>query len=441
LEFNAEGILTSRRFARSAIQVDHRFTYEQAMAVMKHPQAEHPGVAPDVAAMLGRMLELAMILRRRRFARGALELNLPEVEIDLGKHGEVTGAHLAGHDESHQVIEEFMLAANEAVAGALSAQDILFLHRAHADPEPFKLDQFAEFARSLGLKIDTPQSRFELQRVLAESAGKPEEYAVHYGLLRSMKQANYTPEPEAHYALASNDYCHFTSPIRRYPDLQVHRQLIAWLDGKKPSSHHDELVVLAEHCTRTERRAEAAERELIRIKLLTYLEDRIGDSFHAVIVGVEDFGLFCRLVELPVEGLIHVTSLADDYYYLERETHTLVGRRSGRRHRLGDREVVRIAHVDVDRRVLDLVLADSPMSRARTPRRASSSQGQDPAASSGRPHRSKDGPSHAGSRPAAMAEEPSARPGHQRAKASGKKGKAKAKVKPTGKAKKGRKKK
>jgi ribonuclease R len=370
LEFNAEGILTSKRFARSAIQVDHRFTYEQAMAVMKEPQAEHRDVSPAVAAMMGRMLELAMILRRRRFARGALELNLPEVEIDLGDRGEVTGAHLAVNDESHQVIEEFMLAANEAVATGLSAQNILFLRRAHADPEPFKLDEFAEFARSLGLEIDQPQSRFELQRILAEAAGKPEEYAVHYGLLRSLKQANYTPEAEGHYALASNDYCHFTSPIRRYPDLQVHRQLIASLEGKKPSNRHDELVVLGERCTRTERRAEAAERELIRVKLLTFLEKHIGDSFHAVIVGVQDFGLFCRLVELPVEGLIHVTSLADDYYYLEAGTHTLVGRRSGRRHRLGDRELVRISHVDVDRRELDLVLADSPLARSRSRRPA-----------------------------------------------------------------------
>jgi ribonuclease R len=144
--------------------------------------------------------------------------------------------------------------------------------------------------------------------------------------------------------------------------------LIAWLEGKKPRSRHDELVVLAGHCTRTERRAEAAERELIRMKLLSYLENQIGTAFHAIIVGVEDFGLFCRLSELPVEGLIHVTSLADDYYYLEPGTHTLVGRRSGRRHRLGDRELVRIAHVDVDRRELDLVLADSPVSRSRPAR-------------------------------------------------------------------------
>jgi ribonuclease R len=174
--------------------------------------------------------------------------------------------------------------------------------------------------------------------------------------LRSLKQATYTPDPVGHYALASDNYCHFTSPIRRYPDLQVHRQLALLLEGKKPRGHHDELTVLAEHCTRTERRAEAAEREIIKIKLLTHLETRIGETFHAVIIGVEDFGFFCRLQELPAEGLVHVTSLADDFYYLEPETHTLIGRRSGSRRRLGDQVEVKVAHVDVDRRQLDLVV-------------------------------------------------------------------------------------
>jgi ribonuclease R len=365
LEFNAEGVLTSKRFARSAIRVDERFTYEQAMAIMSQPDQAHESISPDVVRMLAAMRELAMILRRRRFHRGALELNLPEIAIDLGERGEVVGAHLAVNDESHQVIEEFMLAANEAVASYLTDHHAPFLRRVHADPEPHKLTQFAEFVRSLGLALDLPQSRFELQRILRETSGKPEEYAVHFGLLRSMKQAVYTPEHEGHYALASDDYCHFTSPIRRYPDLQVHRQLVALLEGKKPKGNVDELFVLGENCTRTERRAEAAEREVIRIKLLTHLERRVGEEFHAIVVGVEDFGIFCRMVELPVEGLVHVSSLADDYYYLESGTHTLVGRASGRRHRLGDRITVRVAHVDVDRRELDLVLAQTPVSRAR----------------------------------------------------------------------------
>ncbi|WP_165228441.1 ribonuclease R [Aquisphaera insulae] len=371
LEFNADGILTAKRFARTAIRVDQRFSYEQAMAVMRAPAAEHEGVAAPVVAMLGSMLELAMILRRRRTARGALDLSLPEVEIELAADGRVQGAHLAVNDESHQVIEEFMIAANEAVAAFLKEHHAAALRRVHAEPDPHKLDQFAEFVRSLGLSLDLPQSRFELQRILGETRGTAEEYAVHFGLLRSMKQAVYTPEHEGHYALASEDYCHFTSPIRRYPDLQVHRQVLAILAGKKPKAHLDELFVLGEHCTRTARRAEAAERELIRVKLLTYLSEKIGTAYHAIVVGVEDFGLFCRLVEFPVEGLVHVTSLADDYYYLEGETHTLIGRAAGRRHRLGDRLRVVVSHVDVDRRVLDLVLEDSrPLPAGESPRRA-----------------------------------------------------------------------
>jgi ribonuclease R len=369
MEFSPEGIRTDRSFARSAIRVDHRFAYEQVMALIKDPETPMEGVGPDLRQMIAQMFELAMILRKRRFARGALELDMPEVEVELGEQGEVVGAHLASHDESHQVIEDFMLAANEAVASFLTEKGVGFLRRGHADPEPRKLKEFAEFARSLGLEIENPQSRFDLQKVLAESADKPESYAVHFGLLRSLKQARYTPDPEGHYALASEDYCHFTSPIRRYPDLQVHRQLTAILAGKKPKSDFEELAALGEHCTRTERRAETAEREIIKVKLLTFLETKIGETFHAILVGVEDFGLFARLVELPAEGLIHVTSLADDFYYLESETHTLIGRASGRRYRLGDRIEVKVARVDIDRRELDLVPADHPGAQTPSPDR------------------------------------------------------------------------
>jgi ribonuclease R len=369
LELSPEGVVMECRFARSAIRVEQRFTYEQAQEIMVNPDRSPKETTAEVAGMLRLMLELAMILRQRRFARGALELNLPEVEIELGDQGEVAHARLLRHDESHQVIEEFMLAANEAVASYLSERQVPFLRRAHADPEPHKLEEFAEFVRSLGLTLELPQSRHELQRILREACGRPEEHAVHYGLLRSLKQAAYTPEHEGHYALASQNYCHFTSPIRRYPDLQVHRQLTALLEGRKPKGKLDELLVLGDHCTRMERRAEAAERELIRVKLLTHLETRIGESFHAIVIGVEDFGLFCRLVELPVEGLIHVTSLGDDFYYLEPGTHTLVGRRGGCRHRLGDRLEVRIAHVDVDRRELDLVPSQAPLARGRRSQR------------------------------------------------------------------------
>ncbi len=360
MEFAPDGVRTGSSFARSAIRVDHRFAYEQVMPLIQNPDEPAEGVRPEIRTMLNDMYKLAMILRKRRFARGALELNMPEVEVDLNTEGKVSGAHLAHHDESHEIIEEFMLAANEAVASHLTAKGVAFLRRTHSDPEPRKLKEFAEFARSLGIVIENPQSRFDLQKVLAASADAPEAYAVHFGLLRSLKQAIYSPEPEGHFALAIEEYCHFTSPIRRYPDLQVHRQLCSLLAGNKPRSDMEELMVLAEHCTKTERRAEIAEREVIKVKLLTFLSTKVGEKFHAVLVGVEDFGFFARLVELPAEGLVHVTSLANDFYYLENETHTLVGRSSGKRYRLGDRIEVIIARVDIDRRELDLIPADNP---------------------------------------------------------------------------------
>src|SRR5260370_26998022 len=171
------------------------------------------------------MRVVAMILRKRRLKRGALELNMPETELEYDEKGRVTGAHFRKHDVSHQIIEEFMLAANEGVAEHLAGLQIPFLRRVHPRPEPEKLKAFGDFARSLGYKMESELDRFALQKILEKSADKPDAYAVHYALLRSLKQAVYSPEEEGHYALASDTYCHFTSPIRRYPDLTVHRLL------------------------------------------------------------------------------------------------------------------------------------------------------------------------------------------------------------------------
>ena len=232
-----------------------------------------------------------------------------------------------------------MLAANEAVALAPDRASTP-ASSAGATPTPSRASSRTSPSSpaASGFEIEQPQSRFELQRVLAETADKPEAYAVHYGLLRSLKQAVYTPEPEGHYALASEDYCHFTSPIRRYPDLQVHRQLTALLAGKKPKSEHRRAgrPGRALHADRAPGRGGRARADQDQAPDLPRGPHRRATSTRSS-SRVEDFGLFCRLVELPVEGLVHVTSLADDYYYLEAGTHTLIGRRSGRRYRLGDR--------------------------------------------------------------------------------------------------------
>jgi ribonuclease R len=365
IDYTPEGQKTAVRFANGAIRVRRRFTYEQVSELLASEkslgaltQPRSPGeIEPEVYDLLLRMRDLAMILRKRRLRRGALELNMPEAELEYDAKGRVTGAHFRKHDVSHQIIEEFMLAANEAVAEHLARHDVAFLRRVHADPDPNKLSAFADFARSLGYKMHTDFDRFALQRILEKSATRPEVYAVHYALLRSLKQAVYSPEDEGHYALASDDYCHFTSPIRRYPDLTVHRLLNQWLRTGKCGSSEMELVALGEHCSKMERRAEMAERELIKLKLLTYLSERVGLELEAIITGVADYGFFAQAEQWPVEGLVHISTLTDDYYYYEEAAHSLIGRRSKRRYRLGDKVHVSVVRVDVQRRQLDFRVA------------------------------------------------------------------------------------
>jgi ribonuclease R len=257
---------------------------------------------------------------------------------------------------SHQIIEEFMLAANEAVADTLAQRGLHFLRRVHEPPAPRKLKELTRFVEELGFKTESLESRFALQKLLGEVAGRPEQHAVNYAVLRSLQRAEYSPAQEGHYALASGCYCHFTSPIRRYPDLTVHRLLDAILDGRKPRNVYDELVAVGEHCSEREQRAEAAERELVKVKLLEYLKERIGEEMDAVITGVESFGVFVQGVQLPAEGLIHISSLTDDQYRFDRSSHTLSGHRSGNTYRLGDVVRVSVFRVDVDRRELDFRL-------------------------------------------------------------------------------------
>ncbi len=362
VSFTGEGQKTATRFANGAIRARRRFTYEQVMALLEHgnPTANGGGVEPEVYELLLRMRELAMVLRQRRLQRGALELSMPETELEYDEQGRVTGGHFRKHDVSHQIVEEFMLAANEAVAAQLDELDVPFLRRVHPDPDPFKLESFATFARSLGYKVSSVMDRFTLQRILERSARQPEAYAVHYALLRSLKQAVYSPVDEGHYALASEDYCHFTSPIRRYPDLTVHRLLGRWLRTGKAGSDETELAALGEHCSKMERRAEMAERELVKLKLLTYLSDRLGLELEVVITGVADYGFFGQAEQLPVEGLVHVSTLPDDYYYYEETTHSLTGRRSGRCFRLGDKVQVTVVRVDLQKRQLDFRVGRPP---------------------------------------------------------------------------------
>jgi ribonuclease R len=372
MDFTPAGQRTSTRITRAAICVRRRFNYDEVSQFFNRHHAAagegnrkadgHAGrrrhgpahLEPEIAGLLLRMRELAMILRSRRMKRGALQLEMPEIDLEYDDQGRVTGAHFAKNDISHQIIEDFMLAANEAVAEHLDSLGVPFLRRIHPAPDPAKLKAFAEFARTLGYKIQRETDRFTLQRVLAQAAGRADVHAVNYALLRSLKQAVYSPEEEGHYALASDDYCHFTSPIRRYPDLTIHRLLERWLRTSRAGSNVVELAALGDHCSKMERRADLAERELIKLKLLTYLSERIGLELNAIITGVADYGFFAQGEHLPVEGLVHISTLTDDYYHFDEANHTLVGKRSRRRFRLGDKVRVKVVRVDVQRRQLDL---------------------------------------------------------------------------------------
>jgi ribonuclease R len=373
MEFTQQGQRVAARFANGAIKVRRRLTYEQVSALFRvmdradgAPAADGgadagvpPDLGPDVIDMLVRMRDFALVLRGRRLKRGALELTMPEAELEYDDQGKVTGAHFRSHDVSHQLIEEFMLAANEAVAEHLAEHGVLFLRRVHLPPTPQKLEDFCAFANLLGYDLDPRRAtdRFQLQAVLEKSAARPEARAVHFALLRSLKQAEYSPADEGHYALASRCYCHFTSPIRRYPDLTVHRLLGQLFRTGRAGSDYTELVALGEHCSATERRAEQAERELIKVKVLEYMSTRVGLELDVVITGVEEFGFFCQAETMPVDGLVRISSLTDDFYVYEALSHSLTGRRTRRRFRLGDKARVRVARVDVERRHLDFQLA------------------------------------------------------------------------------------
>lgn len=370
IEFTPDGLPIGCEVFKSAIKSRRRFTYEEVdqylneKELVKHKEYKasettvSETLAPEVDELLGNMFSLAMALRKRRFERGSLELHMPEVKVDLDDDGRVCGASVSKNTESHQVIEEFMLAANEAVARRLADAGLIFLRRLHGDPDPRKSKALTEFIRSLGLPADNLQDRFELQALLGRVKGDPRSHAVNFATLRSMQKAVYGPDDGGHYALASECYCHFTSPIRRYPDLTIHR-LINALNahqkgtGPKPVQEMGTYLQWGDHCSEREQRASVAERELTKVKLLNFLSDKIGMELEGVITGVENFGVFVMGRDLPAEGFIHITALGDDYYKHDRASHTINGFRSGNTFRLGDTVKVAVASVDIDARQLD----------------------------------------------------------------------------------------
>ncbi len=356
IEFNEDGVPIATDLHRGAIKSAHRFNYEEIDDYLANDKPWKKKLTPEVFALVRNMHTLAMKLRKRRMDNGAINLVLPEVVIDLDDDGCVSGAHTTENTESHQVIEEFMLAANEAVAQYLVDQKLYLMRRIHEPPSEAKLTELTQFVRQLGIDCDSLQDRFELKRVVEESEHLPQSYAIHFAILRSMQKAIYSPKEAGHFALASEAYCHFTSPIRRYPDLVIHRMVGDLIDGKRPPADFDRLTATGKHCSDLEKRAADAERELKKLKLLSFMEKRVGEKLTAIVTGVEAFGIFAQGVEIPAEGLAPVSKLPPDKYQFDRASKTLNGFRSQNQFRLGDRVEVEVDLVDLDKRIMEFKL-------------------------------------------------------------------------------------
>lgn len=363
ITYDDDGEVISTRFANSVIKSTKRLTYEQASAILDGK----PGrTSAKVVALLGDMNLLARAIRARRIREGMLVLETPDIELVHDDDGRVIDVVPADNSFSHTIIEMFMVEANEAVSTLLTSLGAPHLRRVHGHPGSLNDGSLQRFLGALGYLIPDGADRFDLQRLLDEVRGKPEAFAVNLAVLRSMQQAVYSPETEGHYALASKNYAHFTSPIRRYPDLTVHRLFDRYVEGslndkdaKRSIPTVDDLHELGELCSANERRAEAAERELQLVLILRLLESRVGDEVEGTVTGVANFGVFVQLDRYLIDGLLRFESLPDDWWEVDSNRGCVMGERSGRRITVGDRLRVSLARISIPTRQLDLALAQS----------------------------------------------------------------------------------
>jgi len=364
MEIDRRGEVLRYEIHDGVIHSDARMTYNDVNKILTD---RDPALTKQYAAlvpMFETMRELFQILNGRRKRRGSIDFDLKEPEIILDDEGMVEQITALERNVAHRIIEEFMLVANETVAEHLDQNNVPTLYRIHEEPDPLKVDVFEEFITTMGYSLGTPSNAVRprhFQRLVEKIHGKPEEKPIAFLMLRTMQKARYDPQNQGHFGLAASSYTHFTSPIRRYPDLVVHRTLRESRRGMSTERIEElveDLPEMARHTSERERRANDAERELVQWKKVRFMTDKVGDEFEGYITGVTAFGLFIELIEHFVEGMVHVSTMADDYYRFIERQHVLRGENTGRVYRLGDRVRVQVIKVDMERRQVDLGLSE-----------------------------------------------------------------------------------
>jgi len=365
MEVSRAGQVVRAEFHDGIIVSDARMTYTDVNAILVERDAGVIARYRELVPMFERMRELFEILNTRRRRRGSIDFDLPEPEVLLDESGLIENIVAAERNIAHRIIEEFMLLANETVAQFISEQEAPGLYRVHEEPDALKVEQFEEFIGGFGYSLAAPASALRprhFQKLVERIRGRPEERPIAFLMLRTMQKARYSPENLGHFGLAAEHYTHFTSPIRRYPDLVVHRILRDLRHGRVNEARREELdedlPEIARHTSEMERRADEAERELIQWKKVRFMADKVGDEYEGYITGVAAFGLFIELIEHFVEGMVHISSMADDYYRYVENAHILRGENTQKVYRLGDRVRVQVVRVDLERRQVDLGLVE-----------------------------------------------------------------------------------
>ncbi|MEN8106389.1 MAG: ribonuclease R [Pseudomonadota bacterium] len=363
MQFDAAGKMTRSRFLEAVMRSHARLTYTQVAAMLIDGDKELGRKYHSLLPHLEALHELYKLLREAREARGAIDFETTETRIVFSEDRKIERIVPLLRNDAHKLIEECMIAANVAAARFLIRHKLPTLFRVHGRPDSDKVEDVQEFLRELGLSISgglRPQAK-DYARLLAAVTGRPDEHLINTVLLRSMPRAEYHPENIGHFGLAHEKYVHFTSPIRRYPDLLVHRAIRHVLRGGKPAAFdytHTDMQALGDQCSMTERRADDATRDAVDWLKCEYMLDHIGETFRGIISSVTSFGIFVELRDVYIEGLVHVTALGNDYYHYDPTRHWLMGERTNRIYRLGDTVVVNVVQVNLDDRKIDLELVE-----------------------------------------------------------------------------------